>query len=268
MAGLEFERDERGTLVSRDGHPQSYVDLEDPAHLVFEYVAQLATVIDVLAPPGPIRVTHVGGAGLTLPRWVEHTRPGSPQIVLEPDAAMTEAVRRELPLPRRHRIRVRPVDGATGIGALGAHSADVVVLDAYAGGRVPADLVTDVFLADCARVLGRDGLLVANLADDRGFGWVPRVAAGARNAFGHVAWVALTEVLRGRRFGNGVLVAAGRPIDTAELTRALRRLPWPSGVRTDAELAARTGGRRPFTHADSEAVPSPEPPDPGGWRVG
>ncbi len=267
MAGLEFERDERGgVVVSRDGHPQSYVDLVDPTNLAFEYVAQLACAIDVLAPSGPLRVTHVGGAGLTLPRWVEHTRPGSPQIVLEPDASMTEAVRRELPLPRRHRIRVRPVDGATGMRSLATGSAEVIVIDAYADGRVPADLVTDSFLAECARVAADGGVLVANLADDRGFGWVPRVAAGARNAFGHVAWVALTEVLRGRRFGNGVLVAAREPLDTAELTRALRRLPWPSGVRTDAELAARAGGRRAFTVGD--AIPSPEPPDPGRWRVG
>jgi spermidine synthase len=263
---LEFDRDEHGgVLVSRDGHPQSYVDLVDPGNLSFEYVVQLACVIDVLAPPGPIRVTHVGGAGLTLPRWVEHTRPGSPQIVLEPDASMTEAVRRELPLPRRHRIRVRAVDGAVGMRSLATGSADVIVMDAYAGGRVPADLVTDGFLGECARVVGPAGLFVANLADDRGFGWVPRVAAGARNAFGHVAWVALTEVLRGRRFGNGVLVAMHSPIGTAELTRALRRLPWPSAVRTDAELASRTGGPRPFTDAD--AVASPEPPDPGRWRV-
>lgn len=265
MAGLQFERDERGgVLVSRDGHPQSYVDLEDPSHLAFEYVAQLACVVDVLAPTGPLRVTHVGGAGLTLPRWVEHTRPGSPQIVLEPDAAMTEAVRRELPLPRRHRIRVRPIDGASGIASLATDSADLVVMDAYAGGRVPAELVTEEFFADCARVLAHSGLLLANLADDRGFGWVPRVAAGARNAFGHVAWVALTEVLRGRRYGNGVLVASRTPIDTDELTRALRRLPWPSGVRTDTELATRSGGRVPFNGSDAQT--SPEPPDPGRWR--
>src|SRR5690606_564732 len=98
--------------------------------------------IDVCSPPAPapLAVTHVGGAGLTLPRWVEATRPGSPQIVLEPDAGLTELVRRELPLPRRHRIRVRAQDGLTGVRALGTDSADVVVSDAYAEGRIPAEL--------------------------------------------------------------------------------------------------------------------------------
>ncbi len=61
--------------------------------------------------PGGLAVTHVGGAAMTLPRYVQHTRPGSPQVVLEPDAALTERVRRDLPLPRGHRIRVRPQPG-------------------------------------------------------------------------------------------------------------------------------------------------------------
>ncbi len=95
-----FERDDSGGVtVLLDGHPQSYVHPGDPGLLAFEYVQHLAIVVDVL-PAGVVAVTHVGGAGLTLPRYVEHTRPGSPQIVLEPDVALTEAVRREIPLPQ------------------------------------------------------------------------------------------------------------------------------------------------------------------------
>src|SRR5215204_5077645 len=118
MGAAVFERDGSLVTVLLDGYPQSAVDLDDPQHLDFEYVQHLALCIDTLAAGGPLRVTHVGGAGLTLARWVHATRPGSPQVVLEPDAALTEAVRRELPLPRRHRIRVRPVDGLAGIAAL------------------------------------------------------------------------------------------------------------------------------------------------------
>ena len=49
----------------------------------------LGALLDAL-PAGPVAVSHVGGAAMTLPRYVAHTRPGSPQIVLEPDAALTE----------------------------------------------------------------------------------------------------------------------------------------------------------------------------------
>ncbi|MFC6705200.1 spermidine synthase [Flexivirga alba] len=150
---FDFQADDRGGVtVLRDGHPQSHVDLHDPELLVFEYVAQLAIGIDLL-PPGPVGINHIGGAGLTLARYVQHTRPGSPQIVLEPDTALTEAVRRELPLPRNHRIRIRPQDGATGIAALRDSSADAIVLDAYDEGRVPANLLSPNAIQHFARVL-------------------------------------------------------------------------------------------------------------------
>src|SRR4051794_12491020 len=208
MGPAEFEREGSLVTVVLDGQPQSAVDLEDPERLDFEYVQHLALCIDTLAPKGVLRVTHVGGAGLTLARWVQATRPGSPQVVLEPDAALTEAVRHELPLPRGHRIRVRPVDGLTGVTALRDASADLVVVDAYAGGRVPPELSTVEWFGEIGRVLVPGGLMVANVADEPGMRYAARVAAGARVALGHVALVGLHEVLKGKRFGNLVMVGS------------------------------------------------------------
>ena len=178
MGEAEFEREGSVVTVVLDGQPQSAVDLEDPARLHFEYVQHLALCIDTLAPAGTLRVTHVGGAGLTLARWVQQTRPSSPQVVLEPDTALTEAVRREMPLPRGHRIRVRPVDGLAGMAALRDASADVVVVDAYAAGRVPPELSTVEWFVDVGRVLVPGGLLVANVADEPGMRYAARVVAG------------------------------------------------------------------------------------------
>ena len=42
-----------GTVVMLDGHPQSYVQLDNPRLLVFEYVQFLAAVVDSL-PEGPL----------------------------------------------------------------------------------------------------------------------------------------------------------------------------------------------------------------------
>ena len=179
LAAVEVElvEDEGGGVtVMRDGHPQSHVQLDDPTLLAFEYIQHMALVVDLL-PGGPLAVTHVGGAGLTLPRFVAHTRPGLPQIVLEPDAAMTDLVRRELPLPRGHRIRVRATTGEEGIAALKDASAQLVTVDAYADGRVPAAIVEPRFLTEVARVLTDDGCVVLNLADEPGLRWVTRVAA-------------------------------------------------------------------------------------------
>lgn len=266
MGEAEFERDGSLVTVLLDGHPQSAVDLDDPTRLDFEYVQHLALCLDALAPSGVLRVTHVGGAGMTLPRWVEHTRPGSPQIVLEPDAVLTDSVRRELPLNRGHRIRVRPVDGASGVPALRDASADVVVVDAYARGRVPPELATTEWFTELGRVLAPGGLVLSNVADEPGLRYAGRVAAGARAALGHVACVGLHEVLKGKRFGNLVLVASTRPLDLWTLRRATASAPLPTGVLDWPELSRRTPGARPFTAATGDVAPSPEPPPRGSWR--
>ena len=265
---VEFLRDGRGGVtVLLNGYPQSYVNLSDPEHLAFEYVQHLAAVITATQPEAPARlaVTHVGGAGLTLPRWLEHTRPGSPQVVLEPDAALTERVRRELPLARRHRVRVRPEGGREGIRHLRDDSADVVVVDAFAGGQVPAELTTVEFLRDAARVLRPRGLLLLNTADEPGLRHAARVLAGAVQAFGQVALVATHDVLKGRRFGNAVIAASSGPLDTDEMVRQAARSAFPTGVRSGGELARLVAGARPLTDADG--VTSPPAPDPSGWRL-
>lgn len=266
MGEPEFEREGSVVTVVLDGQPQSAVDLEHPDRLDFEYVQHLALCLDALAPDGPLRTTHVGGAGLTLARWVQHTRPGSPQVVLEPDAVLTEAVRRELPLPRGHRIRVRPVTGEEGVLALRDASADAVVVDAFAAGRVPGALGSLEWLGEARRVLGPEGLLLANVPDEPGMRWVARVVAGAREVFGHVALVGLHEVLKGRRFGNLVLVARGAPLDLFTLRRACASAALPTGVLTGADVARRVPSARPMSTASGEVDDSPEPPQRGAWR--
>ena len=264
----EFERDGSLVTVVVDGQPQSAVDLDDPTRLDFEYAQHLALCVDALAPSGPLRVTHVGGAGLTLARWVHHTRSGSPQIVFEPDAVLTGAVRRELPLPRGHRIRVRALDGMSGLAGLKDASADVVLVDAYQQGRVPAELGTVEWFAEVARVTAPRGLLLANLADEPGMRYAARVAAGAKVSLGHVACVGLHEVLKRKRFGNVVLVASTSPLDLWTLRRVTASAPLPTGVLDWSELVRRAPGARPFSIAGRDVAASPEPPVRNAWRRG
>ena len=253
-----------GVTVMMDGSPQSHVNLADPGSLGFEYIAHFAAVIDTL-PAGRLGVTHIGGAGLTLARYVNAERPGSPQIVLEPNVQLTDLVRRDLPLPRLHRIRVRPVDGLTGVAQLAAASADVVVLDAFAQGRVPAELTTVHFLADVCRVLRPNGIMLVNIADEPNKAYLRRVYAGLVTVFGQVALVGTHEILKGRRFGNTVAVAARSQLDIGALRRQVAKMPFPTGLLDGAQLARQFAGSTAFTAADS--AQSPPPPPVKGWRV-
>jgi spermidine synthase len=253
-----------GWLLLLDRIRQSYVDLDDPSYLDFEYIQAFADVLDAL-PPGPLAVTHVGGGGCTMARYVAATRPGSPQIVLEPDAALTALVRARLPFARGTRVRIRPLDGRTGVAGLAAASADVVVLDAFHGGRVPAELTTAEFIADVARVLRPAGVLLANVADGPPGTFVRRLVSTVRAAMPSMLLVADPAVLKRRRFGNVVLAAAGSDLPVAAVTRAASAAAFPRRVVTGRGLTEFAGGAAPLTDADP--MRSPSPPD-EMWRVG
>lgn len=264
--GFEFVPDELGGItIMVNGFPQSYVHTADPALLPFEYMQHLSAVVDVL-PIGKVTATHVGGAGLTLARYVEFTRPGSPQIVFEPDRELTDKVRAELPLPRGHRIRVRTLPGEDGFAGLADDSADIVVVDAFTDGRVPAALTTPEFLAQCARVAAPAGLVAVNLPDAPGLAYVNRVVATAREAgLPHPLLIATHEVLRGKRFGNVVMVASAAPLPEHELRRRVARSAFPAGIRGEHDTRKQTATAVPIR--SGESVASPQPPVPAVWRA-
>jgi hypothetical protein len=252
---LATERD-GAFVVLMDGRPQSHVDLADPGRLEFDYVRRIADVLDALGDPGaPVRVLHVGGAGLTLPRYVAHSRPRSAQVVLEPAEDVTDLVRRELPLPRQSGIKVRPVDGRTGLAAVREGSMDAVVVDAFAEGRVPGDLVTAQCAAAYARVLADDGVLLLNLVDAAPFAWMRRVVSAVRTALPALMVSAEPATLRGRRPGNLLLVAARAAVPAPALTASARSSPTPYRVVAGSLVADRFGGGAAFTDADASSSP-------------
>jgi spermidine synthase len=254
------DRDRPGAATVRvDGTDQSHVDLHDPARLEFDYVRRMADVVDTRWPAGEqVRTLHVGGAGMTLARYVAATRPRSRQLVLEPDAELTALVRAELPLPPRSGIRVRPEDGRAGVASLrdGAH--DLAVVDAFAGARVPADLVTVEWFADLARVVDPRGLALLNLADRAPFPWVRRVLRSLERSWPHLMVSAEPATMKGRRHGNVLVVASRTPVDPGPLARRAAGSPFPYRVLGADDVRARFSGGTAFTDGHSE--PSPAPP--------
>lgn len=240
------------------GAAQSCVDTADPTHLVFDYVRRIGDALDLHGAPGePLRVIHVGGAAMTLPRYLAATRPRSAQIVLEPDEELTALVRSHLPVPPRSGIRVRPVDGRTGVAALREEYADALVLDAYDGQQVPAELTTVEFVQDVHRVLRRDGTVLMNLADQAPLTYLRRAVAAVRECFGDVLVSGEPGVLRGRRFGNLLVLGSRGRLPVPELTRRAAGSAFPYRVVHGADLERFVGRSRPLTDADPAASPVP-----------
>jgi len=233
----------RAFVLSHDGRDQSHVDLDDPTYLAFDYVRRMGDVVDAVAPRGePLRVVHVGGAAMSLARYVAATRPTSSQVVLEPDVEVTALVRAELPLPRRSGIKVRPVDGEAGVAALRDGQADLLVLDAYDDGVVPPALLTVAHFEQVSRALAPHGLYLLNLSDRAPFAHTRRVVAGLRAVFSNLALGAEPATLRGRREGNLLVLASRAPVPVAALRAQATRSPSPYKVLDAGQVSDSFGG--------------------------
>ncbi|GAA4400976.1 spermidine synthase [Tsukamurella soli] len=248
-----------GFIVELDGTPQSYVDTTDPANLVFEYVRRIGHVVDLVADPhDPVTAVHLGGGGMTVPRYVAHTRPGSRQQVIEADRAVIDAVRRELPMPRGAQIRVRCADARNAATVLPAGmlgTVDLLVVDVFAGARTPAGLTTVEFFRSLLPLLAPGGVVAVNAADGGGLAFARALTATVAESLGPVTIVAEPGVLKGRRFGNLVLVTG--PVDPIAFARRAASDPFPATVVGGAEAVRFPGGARPRTAATADDSPAP-----------
>ncbi|MET8254676.1 fused MFS/spermidine synthase [Micromonospora sp. NPDC005197] len=240
------------TLLSA-GVEQSYVDVEDPRHLHFEYVRRIASAVELAAPAGvPLSVLHLGGGALTLPRWLAATRPGSAQRVVERDPAVVELVARELP-PLPPEVRVEVADARDAVTAAASDAYDLVIADIYRAARMPRHVRSVEFAAEVVRVLRPGGLYLVNVTDLPPLVGTRVQVATLRAVFGDVCVFGDRRMLRARRYGNLVLAATHRPggLPVGRLAAAALRDPIPGGLLHAAALDTFVAGAHPFTDADA-----------------
>lgn len=245
-----------------DGTPQSHVDLDDPTHLHFEYIVRMGAVIDQIGERGAaLTAVHLGAGALTVPRYIEATRPGSRQQVIELEAPLVQLVREHLPLPRGAAIRIRIGDARAGVGKLPAAlhgQCDLVISDVFSGAQTPAHLTSVEFYREVSQLLAPTGILLVNIADGPGLAFARRQVATVAAVFPEVALLADTQVLKGRRFGNLVVAASASPLPTEWLPRMLAAGPHPAKIAQGDEVAAFAEGARVVTDADAVASPRPD----------
>jgi len=256
-----------GRLLLLDGIRHSYVDLEDPTHLEFDYVGALAAVADTVRPAKvPLTAYHLGGGGLTLPRWLAHERPGTTSVVSEIDAGVLEVDVERLGLVTGPRLDVRVEDGRLGLRRIPDASQDLVVGDAFGGLTIPWHLTTREALTDVRRILTVDGTYAANLIDFGTLAFARAEVATLRSIFDHVVLAADPGTVARDPDGGGnmVAVASQSPVDAAALASRMgdRGLDWQ--VVEGAALDAWIGDAVVLTddHAPVDQLLTPYPPQP------
>jgi spermidine synthase len=212
------ETRDTGRTLLLDRLRNSYVDLADPTHLEFRYIQVMADVIATHAPEGAIDMVSIGGGGFTLPGYVQATRPGSRNTVLEIDAKLVEIGHEHLALTDD--IDVVVDDARISLRDLPAGQADVVIGDAYSGASVPWHLTTSEYTSQISEVMAPGGVYALNVIDYGRLDFVRAEAATLRAVFSNVALFAPPDYVTGAAGGNYVLVASDSPIDMEAMEAA------------------------------------------------
>lgn len=236
-----------GRLLQLDTLWHSYVDLEDPRYLEFSYIRAIASVIDGAVEEDAPRVLHLGGGGLTLPRYLAATRPGSQSRVLEIDRGVVELDQSQLGLRLGDGIEVRVQDARVGLAREPSGTRDLVVGDAFGGLSVPWHLTTREVVRDVYRVLSDDGIYALNVIDYPPLEFARAEVATIQEVFPHVALIARPEILGRTDGGNLVIVASKEPLPLEDVRAELSQRAPELDLLTDAAVGDFVGEAQVLT---------------------
>lgn len=236
-----------GWMVLLDNVLASYVALDDPTHLEFEYTRWIADMIDEIDPPGPLEVVHLGGAACSLPVYVEVTRPSSRQTIVDFDAALLDLMRGQFGIRSSRRFALRTADALDALRARPDASADVIVRDAFSADQTPEHLRDARLASEVARVLRPSGIYLANIGDRPGLPMTRELLRHTRTALGlhaneahngRMAIISDPSIMRGRRYGNVVAALSRAALPLDGWLNAVRRASLPARVTHGERLWA------------------------------
>jgi spermidine synthase len=254
-----------GRVLLLDNAPHSYVDLEDPTYLEYAYAKAMVSVIDAeFAEAERLRVYHIGGGGLTLPRYLHRVRPGTSSLVSEIDPGVVKIDRERLGLRTGNGIEVQVEDGRLRLVRLPDESHNLVIGDAFGGVSVPWHLTTREAVSHIRRVLTDEGIYLVNLLDYGPLAFARAQVATLAEVFSHVALATETDTLTlgPNAGGNLVVIASDAPIDIARIDARLAERGTGWDVIAGSQLAEWTGDAPVLTDdyapVDQLLTPYPE----------
>lgn len=224
-----------------NGVPSSHI-AEDPLTLEYEYMRWIVAGIDHWIPgrlnPNSLRVTHLGGGACSLARYMVAKYPASRNTVVELDGTLGTLVRDWFDLPRAPQLKIRQGDARAVTETFVPASRDIIIRDVFAGAETPRNITTVEFFELCKQSLGPGGLYIANCGDHSDLKGAHAEIKGLEEVFNHVAVIADPAMLKGRRYGNIILMASESEMpegpDADAVTRTLLGGAVPAQYKSEA----------------------------------
>lgn len=237
-----------GRILKMDTLTHSFVDLADPSYLRFSYIRGLSSAVDAMLPAGRIDALHIGAGGVTYPRYLEATRPGTKSLVFEIDQGVIDLGVARLGLRLGGNIDVRVMDARIGVARQPSGSRDLVVGDAFGGLAVPWHLTTRETVRDIKRVLRPGGMYAVNVIDYPPLAFARAEVATIAGVFRYVGIIARPDILNKSRGDNLVVVGSDRPLPRQAIADQLAaRAPELALMWEPSQIRRFTGGARILT---------------------
>ncbi|ALC05630.1 hypothetical protein CDES_06000 [Corynebacterium deserti GIMN1.010] len=255
---IELEADSYSTdgwLISINGVPSSHIVLGQPRALEFEYMRWITTgaeaFINAHLDATKLRITHLGGGACTMARYFADVYPQSRNTVVEVDGELARLAREWFDIPRAPRVKIRVDDARLVAESFAPASRDVIIRDVFSGAVTPHNFTTVEFFKHCHGGLAPGGLYVANCGDHSDLRGAKAEIAGLMEVFEHVAVIADPPMLKGRRYGNIILLASDTELfpststDAAAITRKLLGGGVPAQYKDEVWVQKFASGAQP-----------------------
>jgi spermidine synthase len=213
--------------VSMDRHTQlkalildnlihSYVSLDNPLHIEYEYERIYAEVLKWLfQPDSAFKTLSVGGGGYTFPRYMEASYPNAQIEVVEIDPQVTRVVYEHLGLPRATRIKTTNADGRWFVMNC-TNRYDVIFTDAFNDLSIPYHLTTKEFVGQLKSILTDNGIIMSNIIDNFQKGdFLPSFIRTLQDVFGkkNVSLFSVSPDFNNLRISTFIVIASKGDLD-------------------------------------------------------
>ena len=194
----------------------SYVCLEDPLHIEYEYERIYSDVLKwKFKKDENFKSLTIGGGGYTFPRYMEVVYPKAQIDVVEIDPEVTNIVYKHLGLSANTRINSYNTDGRWFVMNC-KEKYDLIFTDAYNDLSIPYHLTTKEFVAQLKSILNPDGLIMSNIIDNFQVGaFLPSYIRTLREVFGpkNVYLLSVSPNFDNTRISTFIVIAGNGNLD-------------------------------------------------------
>lgn len=194
----------------------SYVCLEDPLHIEYEYERIYSDVLKwKFKRDENFKSLTIGGGGYTFPRYMEVVYPKAQIDVVEIDPEVTNIVYKHLGLSADTRIKSFNTDGRWFVMNC-KEKYDLIFTDAYNDLSIPYHLTTKEFVAQLKSILNPDGLIMSNIIDNFQVGaFLPSYIRTLREVFGpkNVYLLSVSPNFENTRISTFIVIAGNGNLD-------------------------------------------------------